>query len=176
MNHTTFASYALCRDLSEDETYTVEMLIERVRFEICEDEPDFWDKQMKRDEAREVLGYVPSFERNLVQSAEKALSRLSWLSFQGLGRRSRPIRDLTALRFLLGLETLVLSENNVSDLSPLAGCPALRDLTLSQNPIRDLSPLTECSNLEELGIGGTLVDDFAPLERMPKLRRLFFSG
>lgn len=119
MNAATFPDYALGGTLSPDATYTVEMLIERVRGRF---DPDCMDEFFERVDAREAPGYKPHFSRDHVEPAARELLQLNWLSFQRLRDAARPIRDLTAIRFLPQLTGLVLIDNEVADISPLSCC------------------------------------------------------
>ncbi|HEX9816767.1 MAG TPA: hypothetical protein VGB18_07290, partial [Candidatus Thermoplasmatota archaeon] len=58
MPPSSFVAYALRDDLTDDETYTVEILIEHVRDRF---DPDYWDEWEERCDAREAPGYRPTF-------------------------------------------------------------------------------------------------------------------
>ena len=172
MRASSFAEYASLPDLTADETYTVELLIEIVRDKF---DPTYWDNWSDRGEAREAPDYRPTFSRDHIQPAAAELMTLSWVSFQRLGDAERPVRDLSALRFLPEMSSLVLIDSEVSDLTRLLDCKKLRKLHLQQNPIRDISPLAGCVNLEELELGNTPIEDFSVLQTLPSLRTLSIS-
>lgn len=169
----TFTDYALRPDLSPDEIYTVETLIEDVRSKF---DPDYWDDWSGRGDAREATDYQPGYSKDHVRPAEKELSGLSWLSFQRIRDRKRPIRDLSALRFLPRLSELVLINCEVSDILPVVSCKELKVLNLRKNPIRDISGLTGCDNIEVLDLRETCIENFSVLETLSKLRQLSISA
>ena len=165
MSENTFREYARSPDLSDDATYTVELLIERVRDTF---DPAYWDGWSERGDAREQPDYLPTFSMEHVEPAENELTTLTWLSFQRLRNSARPVRDVGALRYLSALSGLVLNGNEISDIFPLAYCANLRRLLLRDNPIRDISPLAACTEIEELDLGNTPIEDFTVLESLPQ--------
>ena len=172
MNALTLTEYARSPRLTPDETYTVELLIERVRDEFDE---TYWEDWSERGDARRNSNYEPTFSPDHVAPAAEELSAVSWLSFQRLCDDERPVRDIAALRFLPRLSALVLINNLVSDLTSICSCPELRRLHLNENPIRDISPLAKCTNLEELHLGDCPIQDFSPLQVLPNLSELSIS-
>jgi hypothetical protein len=168
----SFAEYASSFTLSDDEVYTVELLIDRVRSRF---DPNYYDDWSERDDAREAPDYRPSFLQEHILPAAKELAFDTGVSFQRLNDAERPVRDLTPLRYLPQLSRLILMNNEVTDLSPLSGSANLRTLYLNQNPVKDLSPLASCINLHDLHLGDTPVDDLSPLQDLPNLRELSVS-
>ncbi|MDR1616792.1 MAG: leucine-rich repeat domain-containing protein [Syntrophomonadaceae bacterium] len=71
--------------------------------------------------------------------------------------------DIEPLRYMTNLETLDLSENNISDLSVLAGLSNLGRLDLRNNKISDLRALAGLSNLTELHLDGNNISDWLPV-------------
>ena len=169
----TFSEYALSPELTPDETYTVELLIERVRDNFDE---TYWDDWSERGDARRTPNYEPVFSSNHVKPAAEELKSLSWVSFQRLPDDERPVRDIAALKYLPRLSGLALNNNQVSDLTPISSCSELRRLHLNKNPIRDISPLAKCIKLEELHLGDCPILDFSALEVLPNLRELSISA
>lgn len=174
MTDTTFSQYALSANLTPDEVYTVELLIERVRYKF-DDDDNFWDDSIERDDARRSPDYKPRFSPDHVSPAADELNSLSWISFQRLSNDERPIRDISALKFLPQLSGLVLDDNQVTDLSPITYCTELRRLHLNRNPIRDISPIATCKLIEKLHLGDCAISDFSALEDLPALRELSIS-
>lgn len=172
MSAKTFSDYAFFPALNPDATYTVELLIERVRDKF---DPNYWDDWSERSDARESPDYKPQFSEEHVKPAEMELKVLSWLSFQRIRDAERPVRDLGALRFIPSVSGLVLSNNDILDISPIANCTNLKKLHLQKNPIRDISSLANCKKLEELELGETPIEDFSVLETLPNLRELSIS-
>ena len=79
MSPATFTEFALSSKRTPDETYTIEMLIERVRSDF---DQDYWDTWSERDDARRAPDYTPGFSKEHVQPAAAKLETLSWVSFQ----------------------------------------------------------------------------------------------
>ncbi len=168
----TFSEYALSPTLIPDEVYTVELLIDRVRYKFDE---TYWNISSERSTARQSPDYKPNFSADHVGPATDELQSLSWLSFQRLAKDKRPIRDITPLKFLPHLTGLVLSNNEITDLSPIASCSELRRLHLDQNPVRDISSLAKCKAIEELYLENCPISDFSSLEELSSLRELSIS-
>lgn len=168
----TFAQYAQSTELNQDQTFTVELLIEEARREF---DPDYWDHWDERSDAREEKGYLPFFLGAHIQPAWIELKNLEWLSLQRSRGRQRPIRDVGVLSYLTTLTGLVLIDNEVADISPVGALVNLKRLHLAHNPIKSLSPLSTCLKIEELDIRGVAAEDFSVLESLPVLRELEIS-
>ena len=112
-----------------------------------------------------------------------------------LGISDEKLFDLSILKQTT-IETLVLSDNLITDLSPLTEMLCLSKLYLHGNPIYDISALSEIPTLTLLDIGSTQVTDlssvagdglqkliafdtpiadYAPLLQMPQLETLCVS-
>lgn len=172
MSDSPFVKYA-SGELSPDETYTVERLIDRVRSNF---DDTYWERQMEESDAREKPDYQPSFKREHLEPAAGLLATKTWISLQRSRDKERPVRDLKAFRYLPCLTGLVLINNEVTDLAPLRECTRLRRLHLSCNPIRDLSPLVGCRELSWLELTQTAVQDLSVLEQLSELDELTISG
>ncbi|MEO1375449.1 MAG: leucine-rich repeat domain-containing protein [Cyanobacteria bacterium J06635_10] len=81
-------------------------------------------------------------------SAEQILNKQGGLTLSG-----NQISDLSPLKGLTNLMTLILKDNQIRDLSPLKGLTNLISLNLWDNQISDLSPLKGLTNLTSLGLG-----------------------
>ena len=79
-----------------------------------------------------------------------------------LGIVDQKLFDLSILKQTT-IETLVLSDNLITDLSPLTEMPCLSKLYLYGNPISDISPLHDIPTLTTLNIGNTMVTDLSPI-------------
>ncbi len=102
------------------------------------------------------------------------LSRLAYvkdLTLFGCGS-CFTIRDLEPLKALDRLESLYVSNEELTDLSALSGLVNMRSLTLSGNQIQDLAPLAGLSGLEELRLSSNRIEDLSPLAELPRLRLL----
>ena len=69
-------AYALADGLTEEQTYVVELLIDKVRSKF---EGYDFDGDRKRDEAREQPGYKPNFSKKLLKKAVPHLVKLNWV-------------------------------------------------------------------------------------------------
>ncbi|MEP3266296.1 MAG: leucine-rich repeat domain-containing protein [Hyphomicrobiales bacterium] len=74
------------------------------------------------------------------------------------------------------LETLILSDTNVSDLGPIARLPALKNLHIKNTPVSDLSALSKSPRLEKLIATKSKVFDLEPLASILTLRHLVLNG
>lgn len=168
----TFIQYAQSQELNQDQTFTVELLIEDARREF---EPDYFEHWEARSDAREVKGYSPSFLGEHIEPAWVELNKLEWLSLQRIRGLQRPLRDLEAVGYFTKLTGLAIGGNEVADVTPVGALVNLQRLSLTDNPIRNLSPLSTCLKLEELDIQGIPAEDLSVLEELPMLRELEIS-
>lgn len=168
----SFTQYAQSKKLNQDQIFTVELLIEEARREF---DPDYFDRQEERSDAREKEGYTPSFLIEHIEPAWGELQKLEWLSLQRIRGRQRPLRNVEAVRYLTKLTELVLRDNEVADVSAVGALVNLKRLHLANNPIKNLSPLATCLKIEELDIRGISAEDLSVLENLPRLRELQIS-
>ena len=167
-----FISYATSGALSDDEVYTVELLIDQARMSY---DSSYWDDWQERNDARETPAYKPTFDPAHLRPTFTDIYPRAWLSLQRIRDKKRPLRSLAPLRFFPNIEQLILQNNEISDLTALAGSQKLRCLSLIQNPVAKLDPLAACPSLQELELCGTPVSDLGPLGRIPRLRSLGLS-
>lgn len=78
---------------------------------------------------------------------------------------SQRIYDLTPLKGLQ-LTHLSLAGNPISDLSPLSGCTSLYTLDISHTGVHSLEALSECKGLTALNCSYTSVSELAPLANL----------
>ena len=96
-------------------------------------------------------------------------------TFITLGADWRGIRDLSGLEYAVNLQTLYISNNQISDLSPLAGLTNLQTLWLQDNQVSDLSPLAGLTNLQRLWLNQNQIRDVSPLAGLTNLRELLLA-
>jgi hypothetical protein len=106
----------------------------------------------------------------------------------------RNVHDITGLEYGLNLQTLILSDNYISDISVLAGLtqldmllanqnqireisvlrrlPQLRHLDIHQNGIHEIEVIAILKDLEVLYIRENSIRDIAPIQDLTKLRQL----
>src|SRR5688572_16044280 len=75
----SFIEYSSSLNLSDDERYTIERLIERVRNRSTAED---WQEMSRRSDARRQADYQPSYDVYLVAPAAHELLKLDWLSLQ----------------------------------------------------------------------------------------------
>ena len=86
------------------------------------------------------------------------------------------ITDISEIRNLKKLHTLILADNYISDISPIAELKDLVYVELFQNKISDISPLLDLPNLEDLNMCyNAKVKDPVALTSKTKLKRLYMS-
>ena len=86
------------------------------------------------------------------------------------------LTDLSGLRNLKHLHTLILADNYITDISPLADLKELVYLELFENRIADVSPLAELPDLEDVNLCyNTPMKNPTVLTGCHKLKRLYIS-
>ena len=77
--------------------------------------------------------------------------------------------NLSKLKYLPYLETLVVCWQKKVSLEPIAQLPNLKNLALLNNNIKDLSALSQLTQLEQLSLGWNAIEDITPLADMKNL-------
>jgi Leucine-rich repeat (LRR) protein len=85
------------------------------------------------------------------------------------------IKDVSALKHFVNLNTLNIFNCQAADYSPLKNFAHLRVLSAENSTMSDLSVLAGLTGLEILGLKKTKVTDVTPLAGLKKLTRLDFS-
>ncbi len=127
------------------------------------------------------LAYMPYLQKLSIHSETMDLAPLGQLpqliSLDLSG--CRPDEDtMAAIGAMTALESLNLSDCELSSLTGLEDCTALRVLNLESNTIRNLSVLSDLTNLEELNLAYNAVvslDALMPLSKLQKLDVSFNS-
>ncbi len=86
------------------------------------------------------------------------------------------LTDVAPLAGLIALQSLDLTDTQVSDVAPLAGLIALQNLSLGNTQVSDVAPLAGLTTLRMLDLTGTQVSDFAPLAGLIALQTLSLAG
>ena len=97
--------------------------------------------------------------------------RLKHLQLQG-----GMIRDVSPLRNLSSLETLLLAQNPIEDISSLSSLTRLKHLQIDNTLVTDLDPLVTMKQLQILSCKGSQVKSLKPLEYLDALRQLDVSN
>jgi hypothetical protein len=119
---------------TNDELFTVELLIEQRRHESDWAFPEFRQDYDAHHETMRIRGMNPAYQPGLHEGEVKQLWALrdKVLCFHGGSSPDRMLRDLTALRFFPAL-TGVSAYGDFSDLSPLAALPRLTSLSIMEH-------------------------------------------
>ena len=111
---------------------------------------------------RETFNYPPDKQITTFDMARLPLLRIS----------SRGVTDLTGLEHAVGLEFLILTDNQIQDLTPLYKLPELKYLQINDNPMIDLTQLPKLRHLTRLYLENNEIRDLTPLAKMTHLRVL----
>ena len=115
---------------------------------------------------RETFNYPPD-----KQVTTFDMARLPYLTII-----SRGITDLTGLEHAVGMESLILTDNQVQDLTPLYALPELKYLRINGNPMIDLTQLPKLRHLTRLYLAGNEIRDLTPLANMTHLSVLVLDS
>lgn len=107
----------------------------------------------------------------------KSLTPLANLiGLQVLGLSSTQVTDITPLANLTAMQRLYLTGTQVRNVAPLASLRALQHLELNLTLVSDVTPLAELTALEELGLNRTQVRNVTPLAHLTALKSLDLDG
>lgn len=93
-------------------------------------------------------------------------------SIKKLNAGGKDISSLKGIEYLVNLEELLLSENNIKDISPITGLKKLKYLNLWKNNISDITPLGNLTNLKSLDLDSNEISNVNALQGLNKLRAL----
>lgn len=82
------------------------------------------------------------------------------------------IKDISALKYFLGMKDLGLQFQNIQNIRPLAGLIKLESLRLGGNPVNDVDALSKLTNLSKLSLWNCVATDYSSLTRLTKLQSL----
>jgi internalin A len=97
----------------------------------------------------------------------KILQHLTYLDI-----RWSDIKDLSPLKNLKKLKTILLYKCPIEDLSPIRQLYNLEYLMIGSTKIKNLEPLIDIVGLKKLDIGGTQITDLTPLKNLKELEHL----
>ncbi|MBM5720732.1 leucine-rich repeat domain-containing protein [Listeria ivanovii] len=86
------------------------------------------------------------------------------------------VEDLTGMEYLHNLNTLDLSQNNISTLDSLANLTQLEFLSLNSNKITDITSLMNLPQLKNLEIGANQITSLPSFENLTNLKILNLSS
>lgn len=94
---------------------------------------------------------------------------------KGLNADFSNIQSIVGLQYFTGLDTLILSSNQISDINPLKELTSIRFLHLGANPIISIEAVRQMHNLLELGLHEGEFTDFTPIAGLVNLMSLDLS-
>ena len=86
-----------------------------------------------------------------------------------------PIYDISFLRSMPKLRSLILVDNGISDLSPMTSLKNLEYVELFENKLVDISPLAECTNIKEINLCKNTIKDASPLYGLKNLHKVWIG-
>ncbi len=116
-----------------------------------------------------------ALDGNQVRSVQP-LSRLVRLEELFLGENGLGDEGVSHLASVVGLRTLSLRDNHISDIGFLAHLTRMRELYLGHNNIGDISPLKHLTMLQRLHLQGNNISDVSPLVGLTALKELHLAG
>jgi hypothetical protein len=181
MNQEAFITWALDPARTVEERFTVEMLVENMLgFWHVKHKTGYYEGyeiRMERDRQRYFNpAYVPAYsETDLRHAAEVWPERKFW--WVSLPYQRRPIRDVSALRFLTHLEEIKIGGSEISDPSVFAELPNLKLLEFASSTCEDFRSLARCKQLRSLTLSLQMHwPDLAGLEQLEQLETLVLAG
>ena len=101
-----------------------------------------------------------------------ALKKVKDLNFY----QCRSLRDISGLKGMTWLETLLLERVGLKDISPVVGLVNLKSLDLRFNQIEDLSPIVNMGKLENLNVDNNLIQKVPDLSKLIYITLLSFQN
>ena len=85
------------------------------------------------------------------------------------------VSNYKSLKGLTNLQDLSLYNTDISDCEPIKRLTKLRELCLDWTQVSDLKPLKELANLQILAFRYTLISDLEPIKKLKSLNSLYIS-
>ncbi len=107
------------------------------------------------------------------------ISKLKPLKLESLKRldlSKNQLRKISALDYLINLESLLLNDNPISVLEGLDNLTNLKYLNVHNCPIREIKNLDKLTNLEHIKLANTQITEIKGLEELRNLRTLDLSN
>ena len=92
------------------------------------------------------------------------------LDLTGLGLYDKDIQDL---KYMTGLDEIIISDNNLIVPTVLGELTNLKKLTLHNNNVTNISFVSSLTKLEVFGAGGNAINDLSPLSDLKNLKELW---
>ncbi len=180
-----FIAWACDPARTNDELFTVELLIELMRYRSnwrFKERHDSFDIGLAKKKERHLNpAYRPSL---LVDEIEELGQHAATVThFRSGGSYDRPLRDLHALSFFPALEEIGISHSDVCDFSPLAKLPHLKRLTVMETGTvggYQAAELEQWGEMRELEYFHLFLrhswPDLRALAKWPALQEFHFHG
>ena len=105
-------------------------------------------------DALEILKYMVMIDNRILSNSIRASHVLRPVTFLDLNDKGIDDEELVAMiadgRIPQTVETLILSNNNITDITPLQNLPNLKTLVLNNNQITDILPLVNIPGLRDV--------------------------
>lgn len=97
---------------------------------------------------------------------------LTSLSIDGMGLMDSDLKDI---KYMTKLESLVLSNNNLTSIKFVKNMPNLKHLYIHNNEVSDISALKSLKKLEGFGANGNPISDISALSGLTKLTNVWLN-
>ncbi|WP_456387198.1 leucine-rich repeat domain-containing protein [Profundibacter sp.] len=111
-------------------------------------------------------------ERLIAEAKESGDNTLSFGTDEAYALKSLP----PEISHITGLQTLDLSETQITDLAPIASMRGVTELYLKNTPISDLTPIADMADITFLAIYNTQITDLTPLKKLKNITTFFLNG
>ncbi|MGC6509615.1 MAG: leucine-rich repeat domain-containing protein [Myxococcota bacterium] len=112
------------------------------------------------------------FDRLDTSDCDGLYAHLSTTKALSLSNHPEEFFDLSVLAEFTQIESLHLSDSQVSDLQPISGFKSLHTLHVEHCPIEDLRPLSSLTSLQTLLLDYSMVRDLTPIQGLSSLKQL----
>lgn len=174
-----FHAWALAPDRTNDELYTIELLVESAWNLWCHrhQRHERWDWDARHAHSKHRL-LNPAYRARISREKLDALVEV-WADlcrFSVLGFNERPLGEVETLRFFPQLTDVDIS-GNFSRIDALSGLRGLKSLTINSEALADIGALSGLPALERLRLTlSTPWPDLSALETLPALRSVYYHG
>ena len=136
-----------------------------------------WQARQERDRQRSLNpAYQPTYTEVTARRAAEMFPHIKSYDLNTWAYKDRPVRDISAVRFLKGVEALSL-RCDFTDLSPVVELPNLRSLSLISPVCEDYRLLARCTGLRCLSLSfGVHWPELDGIETLQQLEELSLTG
>ena len=175
-----FRAWALAPGRTDDERYTIELLVEAAQARADEKNkaprPDFDAVRTRRKRRALNPAHRPDLSRAQLDLVVEFWAGITRVENGTSLEEDRPVRDLGALRFFPHVTTLKLT-SELDDLAALAAVPGLKVLELHDESLGNFDGIAALTQLEEVNLHlGAPWPALAGLGRLPQLKVVNFRG